>query len=366
MKKQINPTIKAHLIRGAFYLLLLLAVCAIPFALAQRNKLTSTKAQQTKAPPTKAQIAAAAGKVFQSDAPGALAGRAAARKPSVGQNALPYDVRRLPGLPGFSAHRRSPVGPRTARLLRSLIPNSVYMLDDGTAEDAVGFGNGAQNFESLWMNQFDVIAGQTMITTVSVAWGTPFFPDPSNNGTPVTIAIWSDPNGDGDPTNGLLLGSVAGTIQNEGTDTFVNYTFNPPVDVSAFTSFFVGDMTPANGGPEHFFQGLDETPLATWRSGSRRTATALQWISTPDRQQRSIGPIDSFGLPGNWLIRADTGRRRNVQRLHRQGHLPGAVPIHHDRHGHDHAWRHRHRQPLRRLRHPRYISVPGQRLRADI
>ena len=37
MKKQINPTIKAHLIRGAFYLLLLVAVCAIPFALAQRN-----------------------------------------------------------------------------------------------------------------------------------------------------------------------------------------------------------------------------------------------------------------------------------------------------------------------------------------
>jgi N-acetylneuraminic acid mutarotase len=37
MKKQINPTIKAHLIRGAFYLLLLVAVCAIPFALAQRD-----------------------------------------------------------------------------------------------------------------------------------------------------------------------------------------------------------------------------------------------------------------------------------------------------------------------------------------
>src|SRR4029077_4592001 len=37
MKKQLNPTIKAHLIRSAFYLLLLLGVCAIPFALAQRN-----------------------------------------------------------------------------------------------------------------------------------------------------------------------------------------------------------------------------------------------------------------------------------------------------------------------------------------
>jgi hypothetical protein len=37
MKKQINPNIKAHLIRSSFYVLLLLAVCVIPFALAQRN-----------------------------------------------------------------------------------------------------------------------------------------------------------------------------------------------------------------------------------------------------------------------------------------------------------------------------------------
>src|SRR6266566_1072797 len=35
MKKQINPTIKAHLIRSAFYVLVLLAVCVIPFTLAQ-------------------------------------------------------------------------------------------------------------------------------------------------------------------------------------------------------------------------------------------------------------------------------------------------------------------------------------------
>jgi hypothetical protein len=42
MKKQHNTTIKAHLIRGALYLLLLLAVCAIPLALAQRNA-TKTK-----------------------------------------------------------------------------------------------------------------------------------------------------------------------------------------------------------------------------------------------------------------------------------------------------------------------------------
>ncbi len=37
MKKQINSTIKAHVIRSGFYVLLLLAVCVIPFALAQRD-----------------------------------------------------------------------------------------------------------------------------------------------------------------------------------------------------------------------------------------------------------------------------------------------------------------------------------------
>jgi outer membrane protein assembly factor BamB len=36
MKRQINPTIKAHLIRGPFYLMLL-GVCAIPFALAHQS-----------------------------------------------------------------------------------------------------------------------------------------------------------------------------------------------------------------------------------------------------------------------------------------------------------------------------------------
>ena len=51
MKKQINPTIKAHLIRGAFYLLLLLAVCAIPFALAQsRSRWTAKRSVATPNP----------------------------------------------------------------------------------------------------------------------------------------------------------------------------------------------------------------------------------------------------------------------------------------------------------------------------
>src|SRR5947208_13370076 len=42
--KRVSPIVKAHLIRGAFYLLLLLALCVIPFALAQRTTEKQTTA----------------------------------------------------------------------------------------------------------------------------------------------------------------------------------------------------------------------------------------------------------------------------------------------------------------------------------
>jgi len=43
MKKQINPSIKAQILRSAFILLALVAVSAIPFALAQRNSVKQTR-----------------------------------------------------------------------------------------------------------------------------------------------------------------------------------------------------------------------------------------------------------------------------------------------------------------------------------
>src|ERR1044072_3586773 len=91
MKKQITPTIKAPLIRSAFYVTLLLAVCVIPFALAQRN---TTKQRVAKSRP--AATLAASGK--QGRAPGSLVGvsRAPQRKAGAVQRQLPFDLRPLP------------------------------------------------------------------------------------------------------------------------------------------------------------------------------------------------------------------------------------------------------------------------------
>ena len=202
MKKQINPTIKAHLIRGAFYLLLLVAVCAIPFALAARNTAAG-RTWRIASNPNSARIPA-------------LAPASAFRAPAA----------KLPNAKGRSGIVRS---------LLANIPLFTYMIDDGTAEDSVGLTTGGN---LLVLNSFPVSGGNNTITSISIAFGTPLFPDPTLNGLPYTAVLWSDPNGDGSPTDAVVLAQANGVVSQAGTDTFIT-TAIPPTMVTT-TNFFVG------------------------------------------------------------------------------------------------------------------------------
>src|SRR5947207_7416978 len=250
MKKQINPTIKAHLIRGAFYLLLLLAVCAIPFALAQRKA-----------------------------------------------------IKRNNVVPQLSAasHVRSPATPKVNRLLRSLLPSSVYMLDDGTSENSIGLTAGG---EIVCLNEFAVIPGSETITSINIAWGTPTFPDPSLNGLPYTVAVWSDPNVDGSPTDAVLLTTASGVVADEGTDTFIDVAITPTTITTQ--NFFVGFGIDQVAG--QFPSAFDEDnplPNRSWIAGSNTQGGAdLEDLNNNDIP---VATIESFGLSGNWMIRADAG-----------------------------------------------------------
>src|SRR5436189_4378927 len=83
MKQQTNPNIKAHLIQSAFYLLLLLAVCAIPFALAQSG---NRGARQMIASSTQASEGWSFGAEAESMAPATLAPAVVAYIPNSGSN----------------------------------------------------------------------------------------------------------------------------------------------------------------------------------------------------------------------------------------------------------------------------------------
>src|SRR5712664_314443 len=131
MKKQINPKIKAHLIRSAFYVLLLLAVCVIPFALAQRNAPKRSAATKPKVAATKAQVAATKAQLMAArerakSVPSSLVGkkqlaphRPAGAPKSLGQR--PSDVPQAPNLSPWNIVANYP-----------LVSESVAVSSDGT------------------------------------------------------------------------------------------------------------------------------------------------------------------------------------------------------------------------------------------
>lgn len=95
-------------------------------------------------------------------------------------------------------------------------------------------------------------AGQPRLSTakLSIAWGTPVLPDSNLNGLPYTVAIWSDPTGDGNPTDAVLLTTAGGVLSSQGTDTFittdiVDTTITPTTSSSTSSS----TTAPANPRP---------------------------------------------------------------------------------------------------------------------
>jgi len=170
MKKQINPTIKAHLIRSAFYLLLLLAVCAIPFALAQSRSRGTSK--RTVINPAANLNAPAKANPLQNAPPsaGAIPSSAQAQLP----NAWRTDQSQLPttsnvaaaGLPIFvPINPRMPAQPNV--VLYDQINNPAPTPAGVTSQDFEAVNDA---FDSFTADDFVVPAGQTWnITEVDVA-----------------------------------------------------------------------------------------------------------------------------------------------------------------------------------------------------
>ena len=174
----------------------------------------------------------------------------------------------------------------------------IYQLDDGTSENSVGLTLGG---DIISLNEFAVVAGSETIESVEIAWGTPAFPDPSLNGLPYTVAVWSDPNGDGNPTDAVLLTTAGGVVANAGTDTFISTDITDTTITTA--NFFVGFLIGHSAG--QFPAAFDESNPQFNRSYVAGGATGD--INNLNNNEIPVAPIESFGLVGNWLIRATAG-----------------------------------------------------------
>ena len=201
----------------------------------------------------------------------------------------------------LSTARQTHAGKPISPIHRLLFPPDTYMIDDGSTEEAVGLIVGG---DLIVLNEFAVIPGQETITQVKIAWGLPTSPDPTLDGLPYTVAIWSDPNGDGNPDDAQLLTTASGVVANQGTDTFITTDITPTTITTA--NFFVGFViTHATG---QYPAALDETdPTFSDRSYVAGDTTPGNGnIMDLNDNELPVGTNESYGVIGNWLVRANT------------------------------------------------------------
>lgn len=95
-----------------------------------------------------------------------------------------------------------------------------YRLDDGSG----GFTIGPSEFDAVmtWGNYYHAEPGCNWLTQVSVS-----FAGSLPEGTPITIAIYDDTDGDGDPTNATLVSMASHASRFTSSATLAAYDIRP-------------------------------------------------------------------------------------------------------------------------------------------
>ena len=159
-----------------------------------------------------------------------------------------------------------------------------YQIDNGTYANSWTFSNGS----TTWANHFTATPGNNLVDAVQIMFGDDGG-STSLNGQNLTIKVWSDPNGDGSPTDAVLLTSLVGAIANAGTATFNIYDIT---DTAVTSSFFVGATFVADYGS-----------LGTMYPASVDDGNGTEsWMWSGDDYQNPYNMVD-LGA-GTFMIRA--------------------------------------------------------------
>lgn len=177
-----------------------------------------------------------------------------------------------------------------------------FQLDDGSYERRVGLGVAANDTESaaVWINRFTVNNALT-IDSISILW--PAQDVDTLVGRQANLVAYYDADGDGDPSNAVRLG-VDTLITIASQDAFETYptSFDVPGTGDVYVGFV--DQWAADGTFSPFLRpaALDQTTSQgkSYVSGAGTPPTDIDVLANNDLN----GTIDSFGIPGNWLIRA--------------------------------------------------------------
>lgn len=164
-----------------------------------------------------------------------------------------------------------------------------FILDDGSG----GFTIGPSEFDAVvtWGNYFQADAGCPWLSEVSVS-----FPGSLPVGTPLTVIVYADADGDGDPTNATVLSAASHESKATSTSTFATYPIRPThvgeggffVAVAAFVPqrqavarmdqdtpgvdswlFYDGELLPDLGAAPFILRMSDSPFAGTWMVRAR-------------------------------------------------------------------------------------------------
>lgn len=173
-----------------------------------------------------------------------------------------------------------------------------YSIDDGTAEFL-----GASQGDLIALNSFPVTPGFEAITSISIAFSFPGNVRPNLDGLSFTAVLWSDPNGDGSPTDAVVLTTAGGVISGYATNTFVTVNIAPTLVLTP--NFFVGFILTAPSGTSPLAFDQEDPTLADRSFLAASTAGSGDINNLNNNNVIPVASVDSLGLSGNWLIRAD-------------------------------------------------------------
>jgi hypothetical protein len=209
--------------------------------------------------------------------------------------------------PAKSAASASAGGIKGGGTVGATIPVApiTFSVDDGSYENNIGWGTQTVENAAIWMNRFTPPAGSfpILLQNISIEW-------PTNTGGTVVgkqakLVIYSDIDGNGDPSNAVLLSQSTVTIAS--LNTFENYPVNVVVP-GPTGDIYVGfeDFWAEAGFTPKLFPAAIDTSSA---SQQRSWIAAMGDGSPPDLTNLSnndiLDTVDNLaGLPGNWLIRA--------------------------------------------------------------
>ncbi len=180
----------------------------------------------------------------------------------------------------------------------NLVPDNCeitdYLLDSGSG-GPLGFAEGVA-VDWIWMNQFNVLEHASILKSISVAW-------PATIAAPdATLLVYSDPNQDQDPTDGILLCTVDVPTSPGDGETLTKYIIPDTPVGNTGDSFFVGVFIALpNGGAGASFTTV-QTESRSWMASSVLGDGDIMTLAN-----NSTPPIllEDICCLGDWLLRAD-------------------------------------------------------------